>query len=277
MKHPAKLLEEAQLSAKKSLGQNFLINTHSLNGIENHLNKAGKVIEVGPGLGAVTGLLLHHGYHVTAVEKDGKLAERLTHQLNGFEGFQVLHDDFLKVNTGNMTDHQSLVGNLPFYITSPIIIRVIKEMPFIQKALFGIQKEVASRILQRQGNSLAVFIASQGDVFRFSSISRNSFYPVPQVDAEWILFERKPLIDPQSLPDFELLLRAAFWGKRKSLANTLKKNPFWQQNETTGNIFARRFKVLEARAPTLAFLLKLRSDALSLENFIDLFNYLKQE
>lgn len=227
MIHPAELLKQKKWAALKNLGQNFLINLHSLQNLEQFLSNNQVTLEVGGGLGSVTHFLLEKEFPTHVCEIDRSFAVYLQENFSSL--LSVTKADFLKtdVHVWHEKNISQLIGNLPFYITTPIIQKVVKEMPFIDKAVFGVQWEVAQRICLQENNSFAIFLNSCGSTKLISKIKRQSFYPVPQVDGAWFFWQREKFVH---INELEKVLRGAFWGKRKSLQNSFLKNPFWKKN-----------------------------------------------
>lgn len=280
MEHPSKLLKRIGISALKSLGQNFLLHTNSLTGAEKEIILDEKILEIGPGLGAVTDFFLTRGYSMVLCEKDRSLAAYLREKYSDKireKKLEVIESDFLKVDTeiwkkANVTQ---VVGNLPFYITAPIITRVAGNMPFVQRFLFGIQKDVADKITVPMGNSLALYLHSLGDTRIFGPMRKGNFFPVPKVDASWVFWNRNHKV--AKIDEFEIILRSAFWGKRKSLLNSLLKNPFIQAEgmEDTNERFQKKLKKVESvESDTVKVLLTKRADQLSFNDYLELYHYL---
>lgn len=270
MLHPSKLLKELGISPLKQLGQNFQVDVHSVENAAAHIPSGMVILEIGPGLGAWTEVFLARGHRMILVEKDRTLAARLREKFSADERVQVHEGDVLEFNL-NSPDFQNAttaVGNLPFYVTSEILLRLIVDCPRITHGLFGIQLEVAERIASGKGSSLAIALGAQGKLFMAGKISRNSFFPVPNVDAAILGFERAATT---SRPHLRALLKAAFWGKRKTLASALRKNPFWSEQPATAGWPERL-----AYAPNeLQPLLALRADELTVGDFLRLYDYLE--
>ncbi len=270
MNNPRKLLEELGLAARKSLGQNFLVNTSSLNKIEAEIAGFEKIIEIGPGLGAMTGYMLELGKQVIAYEKDRGLSAYLKEHFAEAD-FSLEQGDFLEVSTEELqqTGARAIVGNLPFYITTPILQRVVLELLFVDVFIFGLQYDMAKRIAAGKGNSLALFLAATGELKLLNKLSRNSFYPIPEVDAAFMSWRREPRV--KDIAGFELLLRGSFWGKRKSMRNCLLRNPHFQKSET-GLKWAGLIKNKEYDSE----LLNKRPDQLSLDEYLRMFTELNE-
>lgn len=272
--HPSKLLKELGISPLKKLGQNFQVDTHVIENVASNIPQGATILEIGPGLGAWTEIFLRRGHKMILAEKDRTLAARLVQLYSGNTQIEVLPGDFLELDVGKspLADATAAIGNLPFYVTSEILLRIIVEMPRITHALFGVQLEVAERLAEGKGSSLAIALAAQGKVSTVGKISRSSFFPAPNVDAAVIAFVRT---GKESRPHFRLLLVAAFWGKRKALRTSLRNNPFWKTSPVA-EAWSR--KLLEpSRLPgdtAIAEMLTRRADDLTAKEFCALYDFL---
>lgn len=233
IKEVKELLERFDAGALKKYGQNFLINEHVLTTIATSLGIANKyVIEIGPGLGSLTRYLVKYYDKVLAYEIDPKMIEVLKNTI--FDKLVIKEGDFLKSNIDkDIIEHFDsndiyMIANLPYYITTPILLKVLEETKKITKIVIMIQKEVADRFLGKPNtkdyNSLSVLIQTFMNVKKVIDVSKNSFYPVPEVDSTVIMLERK------EKPDFEILdedlflkvNRLLFRQRRKTIVNNLK-------------------------------------------------------
>ena len=237
MEHPSKILKRLDISPLKRFGQNFLINQNPVKKIVRFLEEENNILEIGPGLGVITDMLLNKKKLILC-EKDNTLSSFLEKKYLQNKNIKIINDDFLKVEPIEFKQKKitAVISNLPFYITTDIIIRIVKDMSFIQFMLVGMQKEVAERILKKEGSSLAVFLNLTGDTKKAGLVSRNNFYPVPEVDSVWILWTRNNEFKKQEIEKLEFLLRASFWGKRKKMSNNLKKNPFFNSSKNKDEI-----------------------------------------
>lgn len=263
MIHPSKVLLEKGLHAVKSFGQNFLVTQSTLDGLEEILDSKKAILEIGPGLGAVTEFLTRNNFKTTAIEKDKKLAVYLQEELK--DNVEIIQADFLQLPVEFFIERKisQIIGNLPFYITTDIIVKVIKELTMVDTFVLGIQKEVGDRLLKTAGNSFALFVNAAGDLKRFRTIGKNNFYPVPDVDASWLIWKRNQKVG--NLDTFEVFLRGLFWAKRKNIYNTLAKNPFFE-NFTFTEKWLKKIKEREAE------LGKKRADGLSFQEVLTLFH-----
>lgn len=273
MIHPSKILRELGISALKHLGQNFQVDTHVVANAATAIPATARILEIGPGLGAWTEIFFERGHEMVLVEKDRTLARRLTERFAGEPRVTVIEADFLELDIGNpeVAGCTAAIGNLPFYITSELLLRLLSDCQHIAHGLFGVQLEVAERLASGRGSSLAIALGSQGRISLSGKISRHSFYPAPNVDAALMSFERSlPTI---ARPHLRLLLKAAFWGKRKQLATALRKNPFWEKDSEA----AAWPQKLENPPPDIAELLKQRADEPGVAEYCRLYDFLTGE
>lgn len=269
MKHPSKIIHELGIAPLKKLGQNFQVDVHSVENAAAAIPENANILEIGPGLGAWTEVFLRRGHAMTLVEKDRTLAARLESIHAENSRVQVIEADFLEcdLTRAEFSGVTAAIGNLPFYVTSDLLLRVVVDMPQVKHALFGVQLEVAERIHSAKGSSLAIHLQSQGTLRMVSRIARHSFYPAPQVDAALLSFVRS---EAKMRPHLRELLKAAFWGKRKKLSSALKKNPFFSTSEACASWIEKLERLPERLAP----LLEKRADEISVEEFCALYDFL---
>ena len=229
------LLSKYDANALKKYGQNFLIDDNILNIIAGSLeNTYGAVIEIGPGLGSLTRKLINRFDKVLAYEIDPKMIEILNDTILS-PNFKIIAGDFLKTNVEKDIkeyfdqDNIYVIANLPYYITTPILLKILEEAPSIKKMTIMIQKEVASRFLGKPNtkdyNSLSVLIQTYMNVSKVCDVSSNCFYPTPLVDSTVIKLERKekPDYEIKSEKDFLKINRMLFRQRRKTIVNNLKE------------------------------------------------------
>lgn len=236
---------EAGISPTKKFGQNFVIDPGTVRKI---VRTAGvtadsKVLEVGPGLGSLTLGLLETGAHVTAIEIDTPVAERLPHTVATYmpaasERLRVIEMDALKATPDNTTIDLStpltLVANLPYNVATPIILTLLERFTNIESFVVMVQKEVADRLCAQPGNKVygvpSVKLAWYGLSSPVGVIGRNVFWPAPHVDSALVEFHRyddshstESPRDPELRDDVFNLIDAAFSQRRKTLRAVLKK------------------------------------------------------
>lgn len=216
---------------KKKYGQNFLQDNGVINKIVSSLNVSENdlIIEIGPGSGALTKKLAETGAFVLAYEIDRELESTLK-PLQG-EKINVIFDDFLKRNIQNDIkninyDKLYIIGNLPYYITTPIITKIIDDRIIPEEMVFMVQKEVAMRFSANVGTkeygSITVFLNYYFDVHNLFDVNRNKFYPVPNVDSAVIKFVRRERYLETDFKLFNKLVKDSFCFKRKNLRNNLR-------------------------------------------------------
>ncbi len=256
-------IKASKIELKKSLGQNFLTDVNIVKKIVNtaDVDSETSVIEIGPGIGALTEILLQDANDVTAVEIDQRLIPILE-QTFAEENFQVINEDFLKIEPDYLQglvkkDKVKVVANLPYYITTAIITKILLDMPFIDELYIMVQKEVAERIAAdsktKKYNSLSVFCQTISNVNYEFTVKKTVFDPVPKIDSAIISFKRKEIdID---IYDFEKFVQKAFKQKRKTVVNNLNASYQITKDELIAFLEENGYK------PTL------RSEEISVEEF----------
>ena len=256
---------------KKSLGQNFLTDLNVLKRIVNSvpIEKNSLVIEIGPGSGNLTKELANVANQVLCYEIDSRLELVLDENLNDYKNVEVIFEDFLKSDIKEDLknfnyDNLYLVANLPYYITTPIIEKVINSKLNFKYITVMVQKEVGERFNAKPGmreyNSLTVYLNYYFDIKREFIVSRNSFTPKPNVDSMVIsLIKKENLLYLKSEEHFDKLIRDAFRFKRKNIRNNLKNYDL----EKIENVLKK-----------YNYDLTVRAEDLSLEIFVDISNSL---
>ncbi len=231
LSHPSTLfpwLKQIEATPKRGLSQNFLIDANIVRNIVKaaRIQSGDRVLEIGPGPGALTQELLKQGAHVIAIEKDARFAHELE-RLQFENRLQVIHADFLEYPLQELCSSSPIkvVANLPYHITSPILERLCESASLFSSALVMVQKEVAQRIVAQKGtkdmSSFTIFLKTYCDASIALKVSRNCFYPVPKVDSCVVeLAFRKPIFDKPEV--FLPFMRRAFQQRRKMLRSTLK-------------------------------------------------------
>ncbi len=230
-------LHQLGIEPKKSLGQNFLVNMGIYEKIIGALDveEGDTIVEVGPGLGTLTEFLSQTGARIIAIEKDRLLTAYLKNKFKGAKNVTIIEDDILKFNlkTYNLKpETYKIVGNIPFYLTSHLIRTVFEEWPRPEKIVLMLQKEVAQRIVAKPPDMslLAVSVQYYSKPEIISYVSRNSFYPAPEVDSaiirlvssfQFLASSKKTKNSQLETRNFFQVVRAGFAGKRKQLINNL--------------------------------------------------------
>ena len=226
-------LENNRFNLKKKFGQNFIIDENIIDTIINKakIDKNTLVLEIGPGAGALTYKLASTAKNVLTYEIDVTLKEILKNNLQEFNNVDIIYEDFLKADVVKQIKKYNfeklyVVANLPYYITTPILIKIIEDKIAVDKIVVMVQKEVGDRFKAKPNSkdysSLSVYLNYYFNTKKLLDVSRNVFMPKPNVDSIVVEFskkERLPLKDEQL---FFKLVRDAFKQKRKNLKNNLK-------------------------------------------------------
>lgn len=230
-----KILEQNDIIVKKQYGQNFLLDDNILKNIVKsaELKKDTNVIEIGPGLGFLTNYLQQATTNVLCYEIDEQMVEHLN-ELN--YNISIINDDFLKRNLNkdfkNIFDNSNnitLVANLPYYITTPILLKVLEETTRIDKMIVMMQNEVAKRLCGKPStkdyNALSVLIQYFTNPRIIFNVSPKSFFPEPNVESSVVMIEKKeePLLEVENLDFFLKFNRNIFAQRRKTLYNNIQK------------------------------------------------------
>lgn len=221
------LLQSHNLWAKKSLGQNFLVDEKALHSVVEaaELSLEDQVIEVGPGTGFLTEKLIEQAGQVTAIELDRDMIELLRERFAHVEHLEILNEDALKFQILN-TKFQSykVVANIPYYITSPLIKHFLHSAHPPSLMVLLVQKEVAEKICGKGGKTLlSVQVEVFGEPELVALVQSHCFYPAPKVDSAILRIRpyAQPLIPLDQQKDFFRLVKFGYSQKRKKLSNTL--------------------------------------------------------
>jgi 16S rRNA (adenine1518-N6/adenine1519-N6)-dimethyltransferase len=228
------ILKQYEFSTKKKLGQNFLIDEGVLSGIVESagVTKEDHVLEIGPGIGSMTHYLCEEAAHVTAVEIDDKLIPILTDLMQGYDNFTLIHDDILKVDLEALAQEAGgkafkVVANLPYYITTPIVMELLEKKLPIESITIMVQKEVAERMQAGPGTkaygALSLAVQYYADAEIEMEVSPSSFLPPPQVSSTVIKLTpyEKPPVEVEDEKLMFRLIRDSFNQRRKTLVNAL--------------------------------------------------------
>jgi 16S rRNA (adenine1518-N6/adenine1519-N6)-dimethyltransferase len=250
MLSPKRLLNISDLRAKKSLGQNFLTDLSTAKMIveKSHLEPDDMVLEIGAGLGALTIPVAKTVRHVHAVEKDNSLVPILENQLSAsnVNNVTILNQNILNLNFQELFEKSGkkfiVMGNLPYNISSQVLVYLIKNRHFVDEAILMFQKELAERISAPPGSKdygrLSVMLQYCATVKILTDIKANVFFPRPKVDSSVIKVRfHEPLHFPASDEKFLFdVIKAAFGKRRKTLKNALSQSqlPLKSQEVLTG-------------------------------------------
>jgi len=219
------------------MGQHFLADGNTVQRIVEiaDVGPGDRIVEIGPGLGALTQGLLERGAYVAAIEKDAGLVRVLTELFSGHPRLVLLHADALRVDPAGVFPGEwpagtprKVVANLPYYITSQLLLRILESNPPFERAVVMVQREVAQRLVAPPGSkeygALTVSVAYRAHVELAAKIPPTVFIPPPSVASEVVVLKPRPC--PYDVGDpgcFLRVVRAAFGKRRKTLANALKE------------------------------------------------------
>jgi 16S rRNA (adenine1518-N6/adenine1519-N6)-dimethyltransferase len=213
--------------AKKRLGQHFLIDrriaARIVNSIDPQLGE--QIVEIGPGKGALTRLLLKKGCGLIAVEFDRDMISFLKTKYSRYENLKIIAQDFLKLTVEELPAKMKIIGNIPYNITTAILEKLLEFKDNISEAVFTVQSEVAQRLTAsagtRQYGSFSLIMAAGFDIKVLFHIPPTAFKPTPAVDSTVIKIVPADR-QPEDFEDFKRFIRGCFKQKRKTLANSMQ-------------------------------------------------------
>ncbi len=266
---------------QKKYGQNFLIDTHILDKIiaASQITADDMVLEIGPGIGTMTQYLCEAAREVIAVEIDKKLIPILEDTLSEYDNVTVLNEDILRVNIKKLVDEKNqgkpikVVANLPYYITTPIIMGLFESHVPIESITIMVQKEVADRMQVGPGTkdygALSLAVQYYAEPRIVANVPPNCFMPRPNVGSAVIRLVRHKQT-PVDVKDEKLMfriIRASFNQRRKTLLNGLNNSPELSYSK----------EVIQDAIDSLGVMPNIRGEALTLKQFADLSNYLYEK
>ncbi len=277
-KNTIEILQKHHFSFRKKFGQNFLIDGNILGKIVDaaQITEDDCVLEIGPGIGTMTQYLAERARSVIAVEIDKNLIPILQETLSSYDNVKVIHEDVLKVDINHIIQEENdgkpikVVANLPYYITTPIIMALFENHIALQSITIMVQKEVADRMQAAPGTkdygalSLAVCYYAKPEIIM--KVPASCFMPRPNVDSAVIRLTRyeKPLVEAVDESWLFAVIRASFNQRRKTLLNGLSN---------AGNLGVSKEKIAEIIAQ-MGLSPTIRGETLTLEQFTVLSNYL---
>ena len=279
-KKTIEVLQKYEFVFQKKYGQNFLIDTHVLDKIINaaKITEDDFVLEIGPGIGTMTQYLASRAREVFAVEIDKALIPILEDTLSEYENVTILNEDILKVDIRKLAEEHNqgrpikVVANLPYYITTPIIMGLFEEEVPVESITVMVQKEVADRMQTGPGSkdygALSLAVQYYASPYIVANVPPNCFMPRPKVGSAVIRLSRheKPPVDVKDPRLMFRIIRASFNQRRKTLVNGLKNA---QDLDFTK-------EEIERAVSACGFPVGIRGEALTLQNFADLTNCLSE-
>lgn len=233
------LMKKYNISANKDLGQNFLIDDNVIENIVEsaEINKKDFVIEIGPGLGTLTSRLVEKAGKVIAIEVDKKMLQILNDRFALYDNFSLINEDVLKVDLNNLIQQENtqnytvkIVANLPYYITTPIVMKLLEEKLNIDSITVMVQKEVADRLTETPGGkntgAITYCVYYYAEPKEVLTVPNTSFVPEPKVDSEVIKLNirKEPPVDLKDEKMFFKVVKASFMQRRKTLLNGLSNS-----------------------------------------------------
>lgn len=273
------ILRKYHFTFQKKFGQNFLIDTHVLDKIIQaaDITKEDMVLEIGPGIGTMTQYLAEAARKVVAVEIDDHLIPILSETLNEYDNVKIINEDVLKVDMSEMTERENegrplkVVANLPYYITTPIIMGLFESHVPVESITVMVQKEVAQRMQAGPGNknygALSLAVQFYAVPYIVANVPPNCFMPRPKVGSAVIRLTRydRPPVDVEDEKLMFDIIRAAFNQRRKTLYNALRNS---------GKMEISKEAIMDGIVQ-LGKGADVRGEALTLEEFARLSNHIK--
>lgn len=273
------LIRKYNISAKKNLGQNFLIDEKAIESIlrASNVNKDDLVIEIGPGLGTLTSELVNKAGKVICIELDNKMVKILEERFKLYNNLKIINEDVLKLDLNKIIKEEKkenikntkIVANLPYYITTPIVMKLLEEKLDVKDITVMVQKEVAERLAcipgEKETGSITYTVWYYSNPKIIVDVSKESFIPKPEVTSSVIKFEilNKPRVEVKDEKEFFRLIKIAFFQKRKTLVNALLNGGVFKSREEIENILEK-----------IGLDNKVRGEKLTLEDYKKISEYL---
>lgn len=273
------LMKKYKIKANKNLGQNFLIDDTVIEDIVNgaDIKKDDLVIEIGPGLGSMTALLVEKAKKVICVELDKKMIKILNDRFIEYNNIELINEDVLKLDLNKLIKQEKeqneikevkIVANLPYYITTPIIMKLLEENLDIQSITVMIQKEVADRLIEvpsgKNTGAITYTVYYYCECEKIREVENTCFIPMPEVTSEVINLKlrKEPAVEIENKKVFFNIIKSAFMQRRKTLLNSLLNS----------GVFLSKEEGLEV-LKKLGLKEDIRAEKLTIEDFARLSNY----
>ena len=277
------LMKKYGLTANKKLGQNFLIDENIVEKIVDvaNITKEDLVIEIGPGLGTLTNIIIKKAGKVIAVELDDRMIRILNERFSVYDNIKIINEDILKINLRELIKNEKeasninkvkIVANLPYYITTPIIMKLLEEKLDIETITVMIQKEVADRLTEKPGGKLSGAITYSvyyyADAKEVLKVPSSSFIPEPEVESEVInlTLRNNPPVKVKDERKFFNIIKLAFMQRRKTLINALSNSNLFESKDEIYKML-KELKINE----------KIRGEALTIDEFAQIENYISEK
>ncbi len=272
------IMKKYKIRANKALGQNFLINQKVVDKIveSSNITKEDLVIEIGPGLGTLTKELLEKAGKVICIELDKKMIKILTDRFSLYENFELIHGDVLKVRLNKIIKEEKekngfqsakIVANLPYYITTPIIMKLLEDRLDLESITVMIQKEVADRLIaipgEKETGAITYSVYYYATAEGIMEVPNDSFIPEPEVTSKVIklTLRKEPPVEVKSRGVMFKIIKSAFMQRRKTLLNALTNTKVFMSKEEG----LRILKELQLDE-------NVRAEKLTLEDFAEITN-----
>jgi 16S rRNA (adenine1518-N6/adenine1519-N6)-dimethyltransferase len=273
------LMKKYKIKANKNLGQNFLIDDTVIEDIVNGANitKNDLVIEIGPGLGSMTALLVEKAKKVICIELDKKMIQILNDRFIAYNNIEIINEDVLKIDLNSLIEKEKkeneiqnvkIVANLPYYITTPIIMKLLEENLDIESITVMIQKEVADRLIEipsgKNTGAITYTVFYYCEPEKIREVENTSFVPMPEVTSEVISLKlrKEPAVKVENKKVFFNIIKSAFMQRRKTLINALVNTGVFASKEEG----AKLLKTLNLKED-------IRAEKLTIEDFARISNY----
>lgn len=263
------IMRKYNIKANKNLGQNFLINREVVENIVNssEINENDMVIEIGPGLGTLTKYLLEKAGKVLCIELDYKMIKILQDRFINYQNFELINEDVLKVDLNKIIKlnkesgkikNVKIVANLPYYITTPIIMKLLEDKLDIKSITVMIQKEVADRLIEIPGGkntgAITYTVYYYCESQKIMEVPNSSFIPEPEVTSEVIKMNLrdKPAVNLENPKIMFMIIKSAFMQRRKTLLNALTNTKVFMSKQEGIEILKKLNLNENVRAETLS-------------------------
>ena len=273
------LMKKYKIKANKSLGQNFLIDDTVIEDIVGgaSIGKDDLVIEIGPGLGSMTALLVEKAKKVICVELDKKMIKILNDRFIADDNIELINEDVLKLDLNKLIKQEKkqneikdvkIVANLPYYITTPIIMKLLEENLDIASITVMIQKEVADRLIEipsgKNTGAITYTVYYYCECEKIREVENTCFVPMPEVTSEVInlRLRKEPAVKVENKKVFFNIIKSAFMQRRKTLLNALVNTGVFKSKEEGAEIL-RKLNLRE----------DIRAEKLTIEDFARICNY----